>query len=386
MLIIIQLTKQGIDVFNKSHKFYNDLCFQFKSPNGKDVTMKDRISTVFPNITLCDTGCQSKGVDIERMKVKCECTFNNLMKNNLMDNFYGQTVAEFMTVLNSFNVNVLLCIKEMFYLENFKKCIGGFIILSLLFGQLISIFKFVHDGLYSIRKYIFSLSESYILYMKRNSKINYPIKKKSKFAKINFNVKKEKNTEESSSNHKLVNNNSIKNIKSPFYYLKKEKFSFANNKRNLSKEKMKLNNIKYIKNKKINLFNKNLDISNKKINNKNKIMKTVNSINNKKEYMKKILEFFTPTFDEKDFDDVISKDKRTFCQYFCEKFQNDQIFINAFCIREIFKPRALKFLLLIMTIELYFVINALFYNEEYLSELLYNPMSQPRVFLIQIRL
>ena len=366
---IIQLTKQGIDVFNKSHKFYSDLCFQFKSPNGKDVPMKDRISTVFPNITLCDTGCQSKGVDIERMKVKCECTFNNLMKNNLMDNFYGQTVAEFMTVLNSFNVNVLLCIKEIFYLANFKKCIGGFIILSLLFGQLISIFKFVHDGLYIIRKYIFSLSESYILYMKRNSKINYPIKKKSKFAKINFKVKKEKNTGESSSKHKLVNNNSIKTIKSPFNYLKKEKFSFFNNKRNLSKEKMNINNIKNIKNKKINLLNKNLNISNKKINNKIKIMKTVNSINNKKEYMKKILEFFAPTFDEKDFDDVISKDKRTFCQYFCEKFQNDQIFINAFCIREIFKPRALKFLLLIMTIELYFVINALFYNEEYLSEL-----------------
>ena len=91
--------------------------------------------------------------------------------------------------------------------------------------------------------------------------------------------------------------------------------------------------------------------------------------NEDNEYMSKIKEFLAPSFDENDFDDVVSKDKRTFCQFFCEKFQNNQIFMNAFCIKEVLRPRALKLLILIMTIELYFVINALFYNEEYLSEL-----------------
>ena len=367
---IIHLTKQGINVFNISDKFYNDLCFEFDSPNGKDVPMRDRIAAFFPNITLCDKGCGSKGVDIERMKVKCECTFNNLMKNNLMDNFYGQTIAEFMEVLNSFNINVLQCIKEIFYLERFKKCIGGFIILSLLFWQLICIFKFTHDGLYSIRKYIFSLSESFNLYKKRNAKINFPIKKKTKFVKLNNKIKSDKNNNHSSSKSMLVNNNSHKIIRSALNYLKKEQFSFDNHKKSMSGKKMNIKNKNMnIKIKQINIINKNVNISNKKINYTIKRMKTVNNINNNKEYMKKIIEFFTPTFDENDFDDVFDKDKRTFCQYFCEKFQNGQIFINAFCIREIFKPRALKLLLLFMTIELYFVINALFYNEEYLSEL-----------------
>ena len=50
--------------------------------------------------------------------------------------------------------------------------------------------------------------------------------------------------------------------------------------------------------------------------------------NEDNEYMSKIKEFLAPSFDENDFDDVVSKDKRTFCQFFCEKFQNNQIFMN----------------------------------------------------------
>ena len=38
-------------------------------------------------------------------------------------------------------------------------------------------------------------------------------------------------------------------------------------------------------------------------------------------------------------------------------------------VSENLKPRALKIILLILTLELYFTVNALFYNEDYLSEL-----------------
>ena len=92
-------------------------------------------------------------------------------------------------------------------------------------------------------------------------------------------------------------------------------------------------------------------------------------IANEKENKINIKEYLSVSFDENDFDDVLDKDKRTFCTYFCEKFQFNQIFINAFFIKEPLRPRTLKVLVLIMTIELYFVINAFFYNEDYLSDL-----------------
>ena len=82
-----------------------------------------------------------------------------------------------------------------------------------------------------------------------------------------------------------------------------------------------------------------------------------------------IKDFFSDSFDENDFDDVLNREERTYCEYFYETFKNNQIFINTFFIHETLRPRSLKYLILIMTIELYFIINALFYNEEYLSEL-----------------
>ena len=66
----------------------------------------------------------------------------------------------------------------------------------------------------------------------------------------------------------------------------------------------------------------------------------------------------------------MDKEKRSFYNYFCEKFQENHLFINTFIIKEPFSPRPLKILVLIAIIELYFLVNALFYTEEYLSEIL----------------
>ena len=62
---ILFLTNQQVDVFNISDRFYNDLCYFFESPNGKDIPLKDRISVFFPNITLCDKDCKNIGVDLK---------------------------------------------------------------------------------------------------------------------------------------------------------------------------------------------------------------------------------------------------------------------------------------------------------------------------------
>lgn len=69
-----------------------------------------------------------------------------------------------------------------------------------------------------------------------------------------------------------------------------------------------------------------------------------------------------------DFDDVIKKDKRKFFEYYCESIKQKQLIINTFIVKEPLKPITIKMMLFIMNILLYFVINGLFYNEEYISE------------------
>ena len=92
----------------------------------------------------------------------------------------------------------------------------------------------------------------------------------------------------------------------------------------------------------------------------------------KKESKFDMKEYLSLSFDENDFDDVIEKEKRPFCSYFCEKFKTGQLFINSFYIKDPLRPRSLKILVLITNIELYFLINAIFYNEDYLTDLFYS--------------
>ena len=80
---IEELAEQGINIFNPNDEFYTDLCFHFISPiDGRDIPVKDRIKLFFPNITLCDEGCNIKGINLTNWKAICECTLNNLMHNN----------------------------------------------------------------------------------------------------------------------------------------------------------------------------------------------------------------------------------------------------------------------------------------------------------------
>ena len=85
---LLFLTGQNIDVFNLSSSFYNDICYHFDSPLGKDIALKDRIHLYFPNITLCEDGCQTKGVNLTSLKSICECKMNNIMSNNFLGNNY----------------------------------------------------------------------------------------------------------------------------------------------------------------------------------------------------------------------------------------------------------------------------------------------------------
>ena len=73
------LEGQKIDIFDLNGSFYNDICFHFKSPNGKDATLQDRIKTFYPNVTLCGNGCKNKGLNITSMKIECDCHFQDLL-------------------------------------------------------------------------------------------------------------------------------------------------------------------------------------------------------------------------------------------------------------------------------------------------------------------
>ena len=70
-----------------------------------------------------------------------------------------------------------------------------------------------------------------------------------------------------------------------------------------------------------------------------------------------------------DFDEAIRKDHRKFCACYVDKLKDNQIIINTFCSDEPIKPKSIKVLFLIFQLDLYFFINGLFYDEEYISKI-----------------
>ena len=120
---ILKLAEQNINLFNKSNDFYNDICFHFESPNGRDITLRDRLLEYYPNITLCNEGCFLDGVNLTSMKALCKCTFTEILSGNLLleNAFVSKLSNEIKELISMSNFEVLKCYKDIFNYTYFKK-------------------------------------------------------------------------------------------------------------------------------------------------------------------------------------------------------------------------------------------------------------------------
>ena len=340
----ILISSQNIDIFNLSGAFYTDICYHFESLNGKDVPLKDRILSFYPNISLCDDGCTYKGVDLETFKTECKCIINNFLNNySLINDFISDTIlGDAIDLIRETNILVLKCYKDLFYSKYYIKNIGSYIIMSFIIIQIIITFIFLSCDLLSLKKYIYNLTDKYFIYINKtkNQNFNPPIRN-SKRILIKYKYsKKEINNNEIIIYEKSVN--SSKNI-----ITKKTKYKYNSR-------------------------------SNKELNIKtnNKINKNFNSEKYREKYFEKYL---NTSLDDLDFDEAIEKDKRKFFNLFIDLVNNEHLIFRTFINTENVRPKSIKILLFILIINLYFVCNALLYNEKYISKL-YNSNEEEKFF------
>ena len=349
---VLFLTKQDINIFDLSSPFYSDICYNFKSPNGKDIPVKERIRIFYPNITLCDVGCTYKAVNLTTMESICECKFN-LLNNELMEGnaFFDNTVGGITDIIGNSNLDVLKCFKDAFNIQNIIKGIGGYIIIGIMFFEIIFAFKLLLYDFNNIMRHLYNLTNNYInfidkeykvlkiqttknILIKRDNKVSPPKKKENK---KNKNIKNEENFGKASISTK--SNIRFEIYNSPKKYLKRKNKNTINSKTNFN-----------IYNKKNNKIKKN-NLDENKINNENM-----------EEYLKEDL-------DEMDYDNAIKNDKRSFCKFYIDRLKAKQMIANTFCNQDNIRPFSIKLLLLLLNIDLYFVINGLFFSEEYIIEL-----------------
>ena len=368
---LLYLTEQNIDIFNLSGTFYNDICFHFESPNGKDVPLRDRIQAFYPNITLCDAGCIYKGFNLTTMEIICECKFIDIMSNELIEEnvFLKDTIGELKNILGWTNLEVLKCFKNVFKAKFIIKNIGGFIILGIIISEIVCTLIFYLYNYNEVSSYLFYFTEyfSSLIKNKKNTE-----KDNNTFVDNKLNVNSPPPKKKEIEKNKKINSikfNENKNDRKP---LKKTDFD-ESNKSNIhysKSDKMLDSNNSILKKK----SEKETDILGEAEKNTNENSEEILSFAKKIEenYGIDMDEYLKTEPDEMEYDDAIKYDKRSFCEFFCDRFKEKQIIIDTFFNKEYLKPMTIKIILLLLYIDLHFVINGFFISEYYISELFHS--------------
>ena len=394
------LTDQNIDIFNKSSGFFTDLCYHFESPNNKDVALNDRLLVYYPNITLCDSGCTNAGINFTSMTAICECKYKEMTDEEEEDdtNLYQDAVNEVYNILNQINLGVMACYKDIFEYKYFVSCTGGIIILCLFFIQIINYIIYYYIGFFYVKKYIYNITDNFILYLNKSPMyktfIN-KLKNKDNLKNDEENKKEEKDEKEKieSKSLKKENNNSCppkknlsnKNININIFAINNSKNSnikfhkSEKQKKILTQEDLDDKNSSNMildgkgkKGKKPNLnisktkFDKSLKSF--KSNEKSSLNPIVNDLNTKQN-ISFFDQYLSIQLNDMRFNDALVKDKRLFFDYFCDKLKRKQIILSLILINDPIKPKTIKLLILILDIEICFVINAMFINEDYISKI-----------------
>ena len=341
------LMEQGINIFDINDPYYKDICYDFENPKKKDMALKDRIKETYVDVDLCDYGCINTGIDIKNNVATCDCKFNEVTNNDFIkDNAaLDYLVGEFFDIINSSNILVLKCYKNL--IKYFTRSIGGMLVLSILILNIIFTSTFFCYELIRMKRYIFNMTEkfsSFISNYPQLVKFGPPRKdKKNKTQKIkdNKNVRKQ-NKKTSSVTINFISNSKLQN-------------------------QLNSNDLIVFKNKKNSNANILEDEKNKpEIKEK---QNTNNEINEGKKLKKYFKEYLSTSPDDMEFDEAIKFDKRSFCSYFCDCVESKQSLAYTFISSDPINTRMIKLILFSLNITLYFVVNGLFFSEEFISEL-----------------
>ena len=344
-----KLKDLGYDLFDINSPFYNDICTSYKSPEGTDVLLSDRINSYYYNDdTSCQSNCKFSDYLIESEYLKCECDIKNSEINtNNAESFNPKSIYQsFFDVLKYSNYKVLKCGKLIFTISSLTKNIGS--ILSIVYLLFFFIFLIIHfvKGINQLKK---DFSKNFIENENKNNmnktivkneiikeNINEEIYVKfdEKIEKTNIDISEKLNyMQNSNMNINIINNKIYRKMRIKIK-IKKKKIIKKNNppKKNISiykKQNFNNNHIKNIKepkntNIKFNLSNCN-SLINKKSN--NKIMKISEFNNNKKKLDNYEL-------NNLEYDSARKYDKRNYIHIYWSLLKREHMVIFTFITRD----------------------------------------------------
>ena len=338
---------------NISSEYYNDICFSYTTENGTDIILNDRKNEfIDKNMSLCDSNCDliEYNKEINMSKCQCEVKFKIPLINEIAID-KQKLIKKFKDINNIMNIKLLKCYKELFTSKGLKKNIGSYIILLIIFLNIICVILYIIKGFNFLLKIINAIFSS----NSNKSKDKILCKNNNNSKKIKIENKNENiirnNSNNNYQNQKTIKKNQRKSIKdinkkikNPLKKKNKSKrkslFDISNNsKLDLKIDKAKGKSANY-----------NLKTQNKNDIYINNIIKTENNYNDSE-------------LNDFPYEKAIKIDKRTFIEYYLSLIKLKQKIIFSFYTHKDYNIKAIKISLFFFSFALYYTMTALFFND-----------------------
>ena len=140
-----ELKDMGYNLFDINSPFYQDICTPYKSSNGTDVPLTDRINFFYNNEeTSCQSNCKFSDYMMESKYLKCNCDIQNSEINTEeTTKFSAKSIYQsFFSVLKYSNYKVLKCNKLVFTLNSLTRNIGS--ILTIIYFLIFFVFWVIY--------------------------------------------------------------------------------------------------------------------------------------------------------------------------------------------------------------------------------------------------
>ena len=147
-----EFSNKGIDILNSSDAFFNDICYSY-SDGTSDMILSDRISEIYQNYSLCGSGCDYEGINIDDSTVSCSCSV--VTDDSEEDEDEAENLKDiFLGLFENSTFGVVKCYKLVFGSSNKVSNIGFWVFLIIIIAHIPLYILFFKDGTSLIINYI----------------------------------------------------------------------------------------------------------------------------------------------------------------------------------------------------------------------------------------
>ena len=206
--------EDNYDIYNRTDPFYINRCSP-ADDEGNDITLFDRVKYYYPNVSICNEGCEYQKIDYNKQRFVCNCDANLNEKIykftdgeivEISDEEYDESFSEY--VLSLINYKIFMCYNLFFEFKSFYSNAGFYISFTTLIISFILFCIFWIKGVKSIRLIMYQNIPT-------REKLKEIIKHQKEQNKDRYNTENDMENDMSiNDNSNKDNNINFKNIKS----------------------------------------------------------------------------------------------------------------------------------------------------------------------------